>query len=332
MRHPLAIALTLAGLMLAGCAQNVPSAVLRTATAPVEASVAAAQPERSLMAMSSQALSPISERQATVVRNVRYGRSAEQALDVYGTSERRASRPVVVWVHGGGWKMGDKGNDLEAKRAYFKSLGYVFVSTNYRLADPNVPVGRRAMHPDQIRDVCAAIGWVKQNIAAHGGDPQAIALMGHSAGAHLVSLAGTHAKYLAEAVGRVGLGSLRGVVSVDTSNYDLINTNGPWIEELVLNAFGKDRAVRRDASPLYQVDSGRQTPPFLVFVQGSAERIREARQFHDLTRQADPLQRGDQFQHVTAYNHMEINEAIGRPGERLVTPAITAFLKQMFGR
>ncbi|MEB3327867.1 MAG: alpha/beta hydrolase [Candidatus Sericytochromatia bacterium] len=327
MRHFLPTAIALAALALAGCAKAPLAALSATALPAPEAA------ERTLLAVPGrQALGSIAERQATVVRDVRYGRHAEQALDVYGTRERGARRPVVVWVHGGGWRLGDKANRLEAKRAYFKALGCVLVSVNYRLADPALPVGRRPMHPDQIRDVCAAIGWVKRNIAVHGGDPGSIVLMGHSAGGHLVSLAGTHPRYLAEAVGREGLGALKGVISVDTACYDLTTPQGPKVEAMVVNAFGTERAVRRDASPLFQVASGRQTPPFLVFVQGSASRVAEARAFHNATRRADPRQGGDRLEVVPGYNHMAINNAIGQPGETKVTPTITAFLRGVFGR
>ncbi|MEB3196921.1 MAG: alpha/beta hydrolase [Candidatus Sericytochromatia bacterium] len=328
MRQVLSTALALAALALAGCAPNVPSAVLRTEAAATPSLTAA----RALMATAPRGLAPIPERQATVVRNVAYGRHAEQGLDIYGTSERQARRPVVVWVHGGGWKTGDKSNGMDTKRAYFKSLGYVLVSINYRLADPSVPERQRAMHPVQIRDVCAAIGWVKTNIGAHGGDPAAIALMGHSAGGHLVSLAGTHPTYLAEAVGRQGLGALKGVISVDSACYELTRTDSPKQEDLVRNAFGTNVAVRRDASPVHQVASGRQTPPFLVTVQGSPERISEAFAFHQATRQADPRQNGDGFQAVRGYDHNEMSQMIGVPGEQVVTPPVTAFLRQAFGR
>jgi acetyl esterase/lipase len=327
MRHVLSTAITLAALTLVGCAK-VPLAVL-SATG-LQAPEAA---DRSLLALpGGQASGPIAERQATVALDVRYGRHREQALDVYGTRERGARRPVVVWVHGGGWKIGDKAHKLEAKRAYFKSLGYVLVAINYRLADPEVSERQRAMHPVQIRDVCAAIGWVKANIGAHGGDPAAIALLGHSAGGHLASLAGTHPAYLAEAVGREGLGALKGVISVDSASYDLVTTQGFAQESMVRNAFGTDPAVRRDASPLFQVASGRQTPPFLVLVQGQPERVAEAQAFHEATRRADVRQGGDQFARVEGYSHAEMNDAIGVPGETRVTPAVTAFLRRVFGR
>lgn len=316
-------AIALAALTLAGCA-TAPLAALQTAPVPAT--------DRALFALPGGGSGAIPERQATVVKDQRYGAHPEQVVDVYGSRERGVRRPVVIWVHGGGWQFGDKANSLEAKRAYFKALGHVFVSVNYRLADPGLPVGRRPMHPDQIRDVCAAIGWVKRSIAAHGGDPGSLVLMGHSAGGHLVALAGTHPAYLAEAVGREGLGALKGVISVDTACYDLITPQGPKVEAMVVNAFGTREAVRRDASPLFQVASGRRTPPFLVFVQGSAERVAEARAFHDATRRADPLQGGDRLEVVRGYNHMAINDAIGQPGESKVTPAITAFLRQAFGR
>lgn len=331
MRQSLSIALALSVFALVGCGK-VPAVVLQTTPVESVGSTDSLRAERTLQSLADSRVSAIPPRFATSRLDVSYGSHPEQKLDIYGSRERNARRPVVIWVHGGGWKMGDKKNKMEVKKAYFQSLGYVLVSINYRLANPRVSEGRRAMHPVQIRDVCAAIGWVRQNIASHGGDPSAIALMGHSAGAHLVALAGTHRAYLAEAVGPVGLGALRGVVGVDTAAYDLMNTSGTNNERLISNAFGDNPRVRVDASPLFQVASGRQTPPFLVMVQGSAARVSQSYAFFKAAQNADPRAGGDQFKLVKGYSHSAINDAIGKPQETQVTPPITAFLRGVFGR
>ncbi len=259
-----------------------------------------------------------------------YGAHDQQVLDVYGFEETSLRRPVVVWVHGGGWRRGDKSNNLENKRNLFADLGYVLVSVNYRLADPQLPVNERPMHPAQVRDVAASIGWVRENIAAYGGNPARIALMGHSAGGHLVSLVGVHPGYLAEAVGDEGLGMLSGVVAVDTAAYDLVDVESESTEQLAVNAFGTDPAVRVDASPIRRIANGRNTPPFLILTRGTARRVAEAEDFHKATVNADPDDGGDRFAEVQAYDHEEINDAIGEPGETEVTPLVKEFLRRVF--
>lgn len=103
-----------------------------------------------------------------------------------------------MYVHGGGWSIGDKSAQLENKIALFKSLNYVFVSTNYRLSPFPNRLGNddRIKYPLHNQDVVSAIAWLVENISDYGGNPDKVALIGHSAGAHLVSLIGTDESFL----------------------------------------------------------------------------------------------------------------------------------------
>jgi arylformamidase len=93
--------------------------------------------------------------------------------------------PVVMWLHGGGWRRGDKASGLvERKAAWAASLGAALVSVNYRLTTPESGV----RWPDHGEDVAAAVAWVQQQgpeLELGGSD---ITLLGHSAGAHLVAI------------------------------------------------------------------------------------------------------------------------------------------------
>ena len=110
-----------------------------------------------------------------VKRNVPYAEPANerQMLDVYAP-EHAKNLPVVFWIHGGGWQVGDK-TDVQYKPKAFVNKGYVFVSTNYRFM-PKVDMGTI------VRDIAKSIHWVHDHIADHGGDPKRILVMGHSAG------------------------------------------------------------------------------------------------------------------------------------------------------
>jgi acetyl esterase/lipase len=90
--------------------------------------------------------------------------------------------PVVVWIHGGGWRDGNKGNRDQAARLVCR--GYALAAVNYRLSDT-------ATFPAQIHDVKAAIRFLRANAAAYGLDGERIAAFGSSAGGHLAALAGT---------------------------------------------------------------------------------------------------------------------------------------------
>jgi arylformamidase len=194
-----------------------------------------------------------------------------QRLDIYGfeTSKRCDEVPVVIYVHGGGWIKGDKSR-LGDKAAFFNDLGYVFVSMNYRLSDPPRDPDH-PIHPAHAQDVGAAVTWVEKHIAEFGGNGKRIALLGHSAGAHLVVLVGVDDQYIDQAGGHPSV--LRCVMSDDTEAYDVVAraAGSPGARFVITTAFGPDEDVWRDASPLTHVGDGT-PPPFLVVRRGDATR------------------------------------------------------------
>jgi acetyl esterase/lipase len=125
---------------------------------------------------------PFRPRQVRRVRNVSYADGL--ALDVFTCDATCGTepRPVFVYVHGGGWVIGNKGQQGRLTVHSLAAAGWVCVSVNYRLSP-------RATFPDHLIDVKRALAWVKANIAQHGGDPSFVVIGGGSAGAHLASLA-----------------------------------------------------------------------------------------------------------------------------------------------
>ena len=103
-----------------------------------------------------------------VVRDVGYAepKNARQSLDVYFSASLQ-NAPTIIWIHGGGWRRGDKGG-METKAATFFEQGYVFVSTTYRFF-PEVSI------KEMTGDVAKSIRWVRDNIRRYGGDPQRLA-------------------------------------------------------------------------------------------------------------------------------------------------------------
>jgi len=196
----------------------------------------------------------------------RDGGHARHVLDVYrpaGAAD--AARPVVVWIHGGGWQGGDK-SDVGIKPRVLNDLGFVFVSTNYRLL-PEVGM------EDLIGDVAAAVGWVHRHIAAHGGDPARIIVGGHSAGAQLAALVCIDHRYL----GREGVppAALRGCVTVDGDTYDVPKIIMTGEHRLAIyggkmptfghrQKFGNDPVKHVDLSAVTHVAAGKAIPPFLI--------------------------------------------------------------------
>jgi acetyl esterase/lipase len=247
-----------------------------------------------------------------------------QELDVYGFEPDGCDPvPVVVYVHGGGWRGGDK-RAVGEKATFFNDLGYVFVSVNYRLSAPNGDPNR-PMHPDHSDDVGMAIAWVEANIDDHGGDGEHLALIGHSAGAHLVALVGLDDHYVDQAGGDPS--AIECVISNDAGAYDLLarRENGPRASALVANAFGTDETILRDASPIAHVDDGDSDPPgFLVVRRGSLVRQGGQERF------ADALERAGgavTILDATTYTHGQVNAMIGVDGDTVMTPPIEEFTR-----
>jgi acetyl esterase/lipase len=189
---------------------------------------------------------------------------ARQMLDVY--SPRDAKKlPVVFWIHGGGWQAGDK-SSVQVKPQAFVDKGFVFVSTGYRLL-PSVDMATI------VRDIAKSIRWVHDHIAEHGGDPQRLLVMGHSAGAQLAALVCTDDRYL-KAEG-LSLSIVKCCVPVDGDTFDvpaIIETaetrrrvhGQPQAKFGHREKFGNDPARHRDFSAVTHVASGKNIPPFLI--------------------------------------------------------------------
>ena len=247
------------------------------------------------------------------------------SLDLYHFETTGATKPVVIYVHGGAWAIGDKANSITNKTNLFSSLGYVFVSVNYRLSpsaassDPN-----RIQFPTHNEDVADAVKWVYDNVASYGGDKQKMVLLGHSAGAHLVSLTGTSAQFL-PAKG-ISLATLKGVASIDTEGYD-VAAQGNAGNETYLNAFGSNSADWTKASPIAQLVSGTEYPRFFIAKRGSNTRIALSNDFITKLQSV-----GVTVSQVTGsqYDHEGINDAIGAPNETIITDPLKAFLAQCF--
>jgi dipeptidyl aminopeptidase/acylaminoacyl peptidase len=169
-------------------------------------------------------------------------------LDIY-TPRGVKDFPVLMFVHGGAWKSGNK--------AMYASLGATFarqgigaVIINYRLTG-----GKNSVrHPEHIKDVASAFAWVHDHIAEHGGRPDRIFISGHSAGAHLVSLLATDESYLKEH--KRSAKEIRGVMALSG-----VYTITPNIR-IFDDQFGTDAEICRAASPLNHV--GKNHPPFLI--------------------------------------------------------------------
>jgi acetyl esterase/lipase len=185
------------------------------------------------------------EATVTVHRDVpfREQQGRQLHLDTY-LPEIGTDRPAVVFVHGGAWIEGSKGQ-FSRYSVRLASMGYVGVSPNYRLAD-------EASIPEMAADVRAAVRWTRANADELGVDPDRIALAGHSAGGHLAALAAL----APDEDGPVNVQALAGFSGV--YDFRTLPAVGPHVD--VLGGTADDVPDRyREASPITHVTGG--TPP-----------------------------------------------------------------------
>lgn len=187
-----------------------------------------------------------------------------QTLDLYRPAGKK-DLPVILYLHDGGWAFGNK-SDVHLKPHFFTSQGFAFVSMNYRLRwDHKVY--------DQVVDIVKVLNWLGGDGREYGLDSSRIILMGHAAGAHLVSLAVTDKSYF-KAEGMTGE-AIKAVVAIDSSSYDITRLMielGSFIErrqhQLI---FGSDENVWKAASPIHHVSAERSLPPFVLLYDPQAE-------------------------------------------------------------
>ena len=198
--------------------------------------------------LSEQCRSLISERAAARapapagVREYSYGADPKQSLDLVVPSGAKGA-PTLVFIHGGGWSIGDKRGSTAMKAEHFTGQGWAFASVNYRL----VP---KATVEQQAADVAASLAWLRENAARLGLDPDRIVLMGHSAGAHLAALVGADPTYAARA--GVPLTAVNGIILLDGAGYDIAQQMarpGNPVAGMYDAAFGRDPKRQRALSP-----------------------------------------------------------------------------------
>lgn len=205
-------------------------------------------------------------------RDIAYGPDRSQRLDVY-RDDTTINGPVIVMLHGGGWKRGSKSMPgvWKDKAAWWVPRGYVFVSVETRL----LPEAR----PDeQAEDFARAVAFVQANAASWGGDRARVVLMGHSAGAHVAALVAGDSDLRR----RHGVAPLRGVVALDSGALDLEAVMEARHFELYDYAFGPDPAYWAQVSPLRRLSSD--TPPVLAVC--SSRRARVCGEARDYARAA----------------------------------------------
>ncbi len=209
----------------------------------------------------------------TIERDVVYGDAGGRPLKLDLVLPKEKSdkpRPLIVFIHGGGWRSGDKAGGVGRVIPFVATGNYVGASVGYRLSG-------EAIWPAQIHDCKAAIRWLKANADKYQIDPERIGVWGSSAGGHLVNMLGTSGdvKELEGDCGSPGQSSRVCCVVPFCGPANFLapkrfeGGRSPSAVDLLLGGKIEEKQdVAKQASPITHVS--KDDPPFLV-VHGTAD-------------------------------------------------------------
>lgn len=208
---------------------------------------------RELLMQHSQSRSSLQLPHVKVLHDVAYGQNARQTYDVYLPESQLEGAPVILIVHGGGWRYGDKDSDnvVENKVNRWVNKGFIFISINYpMLPEADVQAQEAALMQSVIH--------AQQTVKHWGGDPTKFILMGHSAGAHLVALLNADPQVALSQGAQPWLGA----VALDSAVLDVPARMQVKHMPLYDQAFGKDPVYWQALSPIHHVTA--LSPPLLT--------------------------------------------------------------------
>lgn len=255
-----------------------------------------------------------------------YGKDPLQTGDLWFAKDHinDHSVPLVIFVHGGGWKRGSKDNAASRYApAHFTQAGYAYASIDYRLV-PAVKV------EDQAEDVARAVKALIDDAKKLGIDTSRVVLTGHSAGAHLVALVGTDETYLK----KVGLSfaNIRGVIPNDGAAYEVsaqMAQAGGFMKPTYEQAFGTDPTRQKALSPTHHAVAPN-APAFLLIHVQREDGVSQNKELEAALRNGGTRVQRNEFPGTGLQGHAEINRRLGDP-DYAATGVLDTWLKDLFG-
>ncbi|MCK5308476.1 MAG: alpha/beta hydrolase, partial [Zetaproteobacteria bacterium] len=184
-------------------------------------------------------------------------------VDIYQPKGDTTPNPLVLIIHGGYWKSGDKAVHVQ-QGVEFAELGYTAASVNYRLSADH-------KFPANIEDIFDGIKYLTEHATEFNIDPKRIMTYGGSAGGHLSALIGLAANTKGRSYNEgIHSNAIKGIITL-YGMHDLtlhIQKEHPYTKQYIGQTFEEASAKYRDASPIYHVD--RDDPPVLL-IHGSID-------------------------------------------------------------
>jgi len=248
---------------------------------------------------------------------IAYGADPRQRLDF--TPAARPNAPLVVFIHGGAWSMGDMAM-AGHMAVHFHDKGDAFASLDYRLVPEANP-------QQQAEDVAAALARLLADAPRLGIDRARVMIIGHSAGAHLAALVGTDPSYLA--AHHLPISAIGGVVLLDGAGYDVpaqLRFAGPLLRSLYRRAFGDDPAFQARVSPMLHAAAPNAGRFLILHIASRADSGAQSVRLGALLNAAGTPA---QVESVDG-SHADIFRRFGQPGHR-ATELTDAFAAALFG-
>ena len=253
---------------------------------------------------------------ARPTRTIVYGSHQRQQKDIYEPKTAVEEQPLVLFVHGGAWRMGSH-KRVQSKPVHFNQKNIYFASTGYRVL-PDTPV------EDQARDVGLALQALIAQADPLGFDAENVILMGHSSGAHLAALVATDPQYAGDA-----FGAIKGVVLLDGAGYDVAKNmkDAPFERKRVYeDAFGILPQRHKALSPVTHI-GGKDAPNWLALY--VADRAVSKTQAELLVSGLKDAESAAQTAAIPDTDHALMNREIGTDAGKAQTEAIDAFLAKI---
>ena len=323
------IVLGLALALIGGCSSHGSTASLAPSTAPAatSASTTTAVPTTSTNTAGFECARSLPGLATTVAYREIDGIDPNLlSVDIHAP-DNACGAPVVMWVHGGGYTIGDKAKQVDDKITLFNTHGWILVSVNYRLTVAGTPGS--AVYPEHYQDVAASVAWVHAHIGDYGGDPTRIALLGHSAGADIVSNVVVNPIYLDEVGLHLDVIACAG--PLDTEGFDKVaasSTDPDGERQQWADALGNNPDYLTDTSATGLIRPGIGIPPMIGVVRGTPQRQRIETEFLDTAEQADIATTTID---ARTLSHADVNRMIGAPGDTVMTEPIIDFLTTCLG-
>lgn len=236
-------------------------------------------------------------------------------LDVWRDGDAKPGHgPVLVFFHGGGWVKGDRQSYGWAARGY-ASKGFVVVVPDYR----KVPGVR---FPAFVEDGAEAIRWTRDNIARFGGDPDRIAIAGHSAGAHTVAMLALDPQWLARA--KLPRDTIKTAVGL-SGPYDFLPFTGRSVA--AMSAWPDPKATQ-------PITFARADAPPMLLVTGTDDTTVRPKNARNLAARLKAVGADVELREYAGEGHEDIVMALSRPfrGKSSVLADSVAFLDARVGK